>query len=238
MTRKDTILVAVIVNAGLLAVLFATAVIYDSESSAEGVATQPSIATATPTQSEKQDTTLAVASPAGPTNDEVDNVLNYYANPSQPIVVETNAESFVIEQPKVTEEATDADADKDYVEVTVKKGDSLDKISKANGTTVSAIKKANQLKNEKLKIGTVLKVPLKKDEEEKAEPPVTSPKKAAAETAKEASSEELYHTIKSGDSPWKIAKQYNVKYEDILKLNKMDEEKAKNLKIGTKIRVK
>ena len=31
MTRKDTILIAVVINAGLLAILFMTAVIYDTD---------------------------------------------------------------------------------------------------------------------------------------------------------------------------------------------------------------
>jgi peptidoglycan endopeptidase LytF len=48
----------------------------------------------------------------------------------------------------------------------------------------------------------------------------------------------VYYVVKSGDSPWKIAKQFNVKPEDILQLNHLDEEKARNLKIGDRIRIK
>ena len=46
------------------------------------------------------------------------------------------------------------------------------------------------------------------------------------------------YTIKNGDSPWKIAKQFNMNYEDIVRLNGLDEDKARNLQPGEKIRVK
>ena len=44
--------------------------------------------------------------------------------------------------------------------------------------------------------------------------------------------------MKKGDNPWKIAKQFNVRFEDLLKMNNLDEERARNMKIGDKIRVK
>lgn len=53
-----------------------------------------------------------------------------------------------------------------------------------------------------------------------------------------ASSEPEYYIVKSGDSPWKIARKYHIDFDDLLKLNGLDEEKAKNLKIGQKIRIR
>ncbi len=44
-----------------------------------------------------------------------------------------------------------------------------------------------------------------------------------------------YYTVQSGDNPWKIAKKYHISYEKLLELNKLDEAKAKNLKIGQKL---
>jgi len=41
----------------------------------------------------------------------------------------------------------------------VKSGDSLDRIAKENNTTVQAIRDANQLKNDTIRIGQELKLP-------------------------------------------------------------------------------
>jgi peptidoglycan DL-endopeptidase LytF len=118
-----------------------------------------------------------------------------------------------------------------FVDVTVKKGDALEKIARSNGTTVEAIKKANNLKNSKLNIGQVLKVPV--GTKTAAAKPVEK-----KETKNVAASGEEYYTIKNGDNPWKVAKQYNVKFDDLLKMNGLNEDKARNLKVGDKIRVK
>ena len=136
-------------------------------------------------------------------------------------------------------------AQDNVIEVTVKRGDVLEKIAKANKSTVAAIKKANNLQSEKLSIGQVLKIPVKQTVAA-LDTPVKQPEvkediqqEAKPKPVKESEvAEAVYHLVKSGDSPWKIAKQYNVKYADILRLNNLDEEKARNLKIGDRIRVK
>ncbi len=253
MTRKDTILIAVVINAGLLAILFTTAVIYDTDKveQTEFVTPAPEHKTIS---TEPSPTLIAVASSTG---DEVDNVLKYYSQPSssrssmtmdhsfeneapEPIAVQPNEE----EDGEFGQEHDLSDQDR-FVEVRVKKGDVLEKIARANKTTVGAIKRANNLQNERLSIGQVLKIPLKQEALTTA-PQATYTKKpeqkpeAKPEQKKqtESSSEAVYYVIKSGDNPWKVAKQFNVKYEDILRLNQLDEEKARNLKIGDRIRVK
>jgi LysM repeat protein len=47
-----------------------------------------------------------------------------------------------------------------------------------------------------------------------------------------------YYIVKSGDNPWTIARKFHIKFEDLLRLNNLDQEKAKNLKIGQKLRIK
>lgn len=123
---------------------------------------------------------------------------------------------------------------KPTVEITVKRGDMLEKIARANGTTVEQIRILNNLKNDRLTVGQTLLVPA--DSERKiiaqaVKPEMTTQKKNSVDEVE-------YYVIKSGDNPWKIAKQYNVKFDDLLKLNHLDEEKARNLKIGDRIRVK
>lgn len=251
MTRKDTILIAVVINAGLLAILFATAVIYDSESTIDHTEMTSPLALNKPLQPNSSETLIASAQ----TRDEVDNVLKYYAPAQgQPIVVETPSEmvseplvipSNVSEDEDLSEAVSDSSPQENFVEVKVKKGDVLEKIAKRHKTSVGAIKRANQLQNERLSIGQVLKIPVKKESTTVAQ--TTSSSKQNEEVLpnqKEENKKDIedgeavYYVIKSGDSPWKIAKKYNVKYEDILRLNQMNEEKARTLKIGDRIRVK
>lgn len=240
MTRKDTILIAVIINTGLLAVLFATAIIYDSESDSQQESGQPLAEAA---EIFPQASNIAVSNSAQSV-DEVDNVLKYYSQPQEVSSTALQQEVFSMQQTPVNtssafEDETSAQINTSTalssqdvtIDVIVKKGDSLDKIARANGTTIAAIKKASNLQSEKLSIGQVLKVPLKKEKTNK------TPASRVFEN-KETASNDVYYTIKSGDSPWKIAKQFNVSTDEILKLNNLDEAKARNLKAGDRIRVK
>lgn len=240
MTRKDTILIAVVINAALLAILFITAVIYDSDENIEQTDKTASSANSPSTLNESSQIVLAETPVTG---DEVDNVLKYYSSPaSQPIVVqpveENSAQGPVFNASNVqnaeivSSQKPEASSQENFIEVKVKKGDALEKIARANKTTIGAIKKANNLQNVNLSIGQVLKIPLKPN------PPANAKEALIPETVKGTTSEAVYHIIKSGDSPWKIAKQYHLNYEDILLLNNLDEEKARNLKIGDRIRVK
>ena len=234
MSRRDTIIIAVLINAGLLAILFVMAVNTNDEKIAEHPAVEQALVHVQPSPQrvEIPASTSMETSPA----DEFDRVLNHLAvnEPSQPIIID----ELPNQETKVVSEATQVglippsqkENEVACVDVTVKRGDSLEKISKANGTTVTAIMKANNLKSEKLKIGQVLHVPMAQKKESKPSTPVIT---------KTSDSEEVeYYVIKSGDNPWKIAKQFHVKLDDLLKLNNFNEEKARNLKVGDKIRIR
>lgn len=96
MTRKDTILIAVVINAGLLAILFTTAVIYDTDKAIVPMELAAPLADNKPAPSEPFPQNLIATAPA--TGDEVDNVLKYYATPSaQPIIVDTQPETYTPE---------------------------------------------------------------------------------------------------------------------------------------------
>lgn len=226
MSRKDIIIISALINTGLLAILFVTALKTDENplpASEAQFAVQ-----------EKSDTPSEIAWNEVASNmnmDEVDMVLREYLpesidkHPPVPASAITMKEPPTVppQPPQIDEESTAT------VEVVVKSGDALEKIARANRTTVDTIRKINQLKSDKLKIGQVLKVPvgpikeLKRAEPEKPVAEVESP---------------LYYTVKPGDNPWKIAKMHQVKFEDLLILNHLDEERAKNLKVGDKIRVR
>lgn len=238
MTRRDLIIISVLVNAGLLAVLFLTAVKTDNDLK------EPQSAIET---SKNAETSQAIAlldeepeqevldGPQEVPTDEVDNVLKEYLPdaPLETMAKDSEVDSSPSEVEKPVQQDTPSAKETDMVEVTVKRGDALEKIARSNKTTVDAIKKANDLKNDRLKIGQVLKVPVNVAKTKEKIAVQTEQKPQATITG-----EPVWYTVKSGDNPWKIAKQNGVKFEDLLRLNNLDEERAKNLKIGDKVRVK
>lgn len=238
MTRRDTIIIATLVNAGLLACLFVTATRQDSllpDTYSEGY----EIAEATPLPKEETssyvvdevDLALKEFLPDDTKLIENENGIESDLNPEiMPERIPEKIEPESISTPSYPSKDTTTKYDGKTVDVTVKKGDMLEKIARANGTTVKAIKQASNLTSDTLKVGQVLKVPVG----QKA--PVQE--KPKAEPVASLDGDPVYYTVQSGDNPWKIAKKFHVKFEDILKLNQMTEEKSKNLKVGQEIRVK
>lgn len=236
MSRRDTIIIAVLLNAAILAVLFMMAVSSDDDI----VSDQPEITheivrneePLPPPEPSQEPIAMGQDMPA----DEVDRALNDFAasNPVEPIISDEESQPEKAPEVQSSDEKPKQSSDR-IVEVTVKKGDALERIARANGTTVDAVKKENNLKTERLKIGQVLRVPVgtvKKSTEAKKN------NTQIAATAPVTGSGVEYYTVKSGDNPWKIAKKFNVKMDDLLKMNNLDEEKARNMKVGDKIRVR
>lgn len=247
MSRKDTIIIALLINAGLLALLFVLAINTDDEKISDQMVMSSQLADSIESSFPPQSPTPVLIAKAN-TADEVDSFLQGLSSDemSQPTVIdeegyteiEPTSSSTVVAAPSPS--PTHFRDDAKYVEVTVKRGDALEKIARNNGTTVEAIKKANQLTSTKLSIGQVLRVPVGKTSSSNSQ---SSSQVVAAATKKmdvkaTSTSEPQYYVIKSGDNPWKIAKQFQIRFEDLLNMNDLDEEKARNLKIGDKIRVK
>ncbi len=223
MSRKDIIIISVLINAGLLAVLFVTALKTDSEGNKEEVNTQ--VAYVEKPVKSYEPIAVQTSSP-----DEVDMVLKEYLPEiieSTPVVVKSS--------PQIVEEVREEPASiQATVDVVVKSGDALEKIARANRTTVDAIRKASNLSSDKLKIGQVLKVPVGTVKA----PPAPKEVKNVPSNPVSMNDAPVYYVIKPGDNPWKIAKLHDVKFDDLLLLNNLDEERAKNLKVGEKIRVR
>lgn len=247
MNRRDTIIIAVLLNACLLAILFVMAINSgDSNTSDFQDASQGIVdLTEQPLNSSKEIMTSSATSSeiSLQAGDEIDNALKQYENNPQLILVDDETESLdkepSVPPPPVTTTPPQnpephTPTPPTYVDITVKKGDALEKIARANNTTVDAIKKANNLINSKLNIGQMLKVPVNT---KKAADVSEKTKNSNSKEDKVAGDPEFY-VVKSGDNPWKIAKQFHVKFDDLLKLNNLDEEKARNLKIGDKLRVR
>lgn len=86
-------------------------------------------------------------------------------------------------------------------EYTVKSGDSLWGIAKKYGVTVDELKTLNNLTSNALTIGQLLRIPTKKEAE---------------------AANYIIYTVKSGDSIYQIAKNYNVTINEIKEFNKLN----------------
>lgn len=231
-SRRDTIIIAVLMNTGLLALLFMTAMHFEDDA----VIDSPEITIVAESQEpiplvfENKSAHVSVSQV--PT-DEVDQALERYASGNATTL---STPSNITENIQAQTKAGASDTK--YVEIVVKKGDFLEKIARANGTSVEEIKRINRLTNDNLVIGQVLKisVPAVKRENSVAKNQSTAASKN--ESIKSPGLDPIYYVVKSGDNPWKIARQFQVKYDDILLLNNLNEETARNLKPGDKIRIK
>ncbi len=101
---------------------------------------------------------------------------------------------------------------------TVKKGDNLSAIADEFGVTVSQLKDWNNLSDDEIYSGQVLKI--------------VAPK---SEKKKETKSKTTYHTVKKGETLAKIADKYDVTISDIKKWNKL---KSDTIEVGQKLVVK
>lgn len=171
MSRRDTIIIAVLINAGLLVVLFSTALKSNKSEEVAATVNEQAQMPLPQTSEIPMQRQVAVANTA---QDEVDQLLRQF---SQTPVVEPTATSavtvavseqkshFVQElngtafQPVATPlQEQPAAATPASFEVVVKKGDVLEKIARTHHTTVDEIMKTNRLTSTRLKIGQVLKI--------------------------------------------------------------------------------
>ena len=247
MSRKDTILVAVLINAGLLIVLFASALKSGADEEHVVKAHEPLV----------QELALQPSTQEPPRvmGDEVDAALAQYAHQKEsqrmagqelsamPVTSPTSdhpcledlktttttepSNESMLAQPSVqTLTAPLARPDQrvpQVVEVKVKKGDVLEKLARHHHSSVAEIMKANRLTSTNLHIGQVLQIPRKSEG--------SSPATAVAH----AKTQGVY-VVKKGDSVWTVAVKHKMKVEELLKLNNMTSEQAKKLQPGDKLR--
>jgi hypothetical protein len=72
----------------------------------------------------------------------------------------------------------------------------------------------------------------------KAKKPPAVTKAAAPLLKNPSSSDEEFYIVRGGDNPWTIAKKSHISFERLLELNHLNQDTAKNLKIGQKLRIK
>lgn len=241
MSRRDTIIVAVLVNAALILILFATAVKSDDSEK-----------TLKPTHLAQNSKIKSLESPL---QEDLLSELNQYVSTvptfGDPVeeeifFPEESTVAFAIAPPPQEREIVipkKEESSQSTVTVTVKKGDFLEKIAKANNSSVSAIMKANQLASTQLKIGQVLKIPVKNgaSSEVASSSTTQTTQKPAAEVKPKpsaVSSGEDFYVVKEGDNPWLISSRNHLKLEELLRLNGLDEQKARRLRPGDRLRIR
>ncbi len=258
MNRKDTILIAVLLNAALLVVLFATALKTDPVEGTLALEAKPEAAKVAPAPVRPAPTKPVAAvrpaakpepmavQPAAPSKEmakeaskevvaavvkETPQRSESKPTPepkSSPLLQELALPARPVAAPPQTAPAA-ASSTAAFIEVRVKKGDSLEKIAKAHGCKVDELMKINHLTTTRLNINQLLKVPTgRKIEAEKTALPAQVP----------SNHPEHYYTVKPGDSPWTIAQKHNINVDELLRLNNLDPEKARQLKPGDRLRVK
>jgi LysM repeat protein len=105
----------------------------------------------------------------------------------------------------------------DVVKHTVKKGETLAKIADRYGTSVSAIVRANGLRNaNQIYVGQKLKIP-----------------KTGGSTGGSSKKCRSRHKVKAGEWVWQIARDYDVSPYKILSANGMTIKSANNIQPGT-----
>lgn len=208
MSRRDTVIVAVLINACLLIVLFATSISKKEPNlvMAKEMSVKPQVPHVAALEKERESAqdsafTFAQAKVSEPTF-------------TPPVPVEKPAVKKV---EKVAAAPVQEKKAPNYIQVTVKRGDYLEKLARENNTKVDDIMRLNDLSSTQLKIGQVLKMPLiAKNAESSGE------KKQALKQ----------YTVKSGDTLWHIAKKHNMQVSDLLKLNRMSSDSANKLQPG------
>lgn len=213
MNRKNTILIAVMINVGLLAVLLITALTTQEESISSTAFVEDTVPELPKfDDSLKFNETPLTATPAPLKIAEIPLTVpeETLVHKLPPLISELAPAQTPITPPVLDE-------------VVVKKGDHLEKIAKSHKTTVDAIININHLSNHFLKIGQVLKIPAPSQALEKKKPLEIGPE---------------YYTMKVGDNPWAIAMKHHMKVQELLRLNGLNEERARKLKPGDRLRIR
>lgn len=153
------------------------------------------------------DTLYSIALQFGVTVDRLKDVNNLSSN-----ALNVGQELIIPEKEEIKEEDEDL---KGFIAYTIKSGDSLYSIARNYNTTVNAIKDINNLTSNTLSIGQTLKIPSNNNNNNTNNNYIT-------------------YTVKSGDSLYSIARNYNTTVDSIKTLNNLT---SNLLSIGQTLRI-
>ncbi|NGX51974.1 MAG: Peptidoglycan endopeptidase LytF [Candidatus Anoxychlamydiales bacterium] len=246
MSRRDTIIISVLVNAALLAVLFTTAITKNSTLEEPKLVNKALV----------EDALQAKNMLANNVDAKEENVSNALEKPDiqkqfaslmeekeevkkdateNKIIYNSEAEKIVYKLPQIAKainEITDEKILENVFEVTVKSGDSLERLARTNHIRISDITNLNNLPNSFLRIGQKLLIPINLESQK------SNPIPSLKLEERKAFERHEFYVVKVGDNPYTIAVKHSMKPTDLLKLNNLDEKKARRLKPGDKLRIR
>lgn len=217
MSIRETVISAALINTALLFILFLTAVGQDNTSIAHASSLD----------------SVMLSSPRE----------DFYTNPKM------NHDHFEHAQLPIEHrhqnEVCKEMQDQNAVHV-VEVGERLELIAAKYHTTVEQLVWLNELSSTQLVVGQKIRVPAgqeKKQETAAFQPALekTPSKKESNSSQKEAQvqqeSAHKYHYVQKGESPWSISRKYNISLQRLLDLNRLDEQSARRLREGDRLRV-
>ncbi|MCH9634194.1 MAG: hypothetical protein S4CHLAM7_09380 [Chlamydiae bacterium] len=215
MSRRDTIIIAVLINACLLVILFATAVTKKDDLSYSSKNVSPAVPQSPSINIEDVQRTVVKESSFTPSKKQLD-------KPTMPTqIAEFEKPSIPIPPSVVIKKEVEPPKDT-HIQITVKRGDYLDKLARENNTKVDEIMKINSLTSTQLRIGQTLLIPSKTHDE----------------SSKNNKTVAKQYVVKSGDTLWQIAKNHNMQVSDLLKMNHMSSDSANRLQPGDTLLVR
>ena len=115
-----------------------------------------------------------------------------------------------------------------YINYTVKPGDTLYSIARKNNISIETLEKDNALTSPILRIGQILRIRLQSGSTQEVEecigPDYTPPE----------NTDYINYTVKKGDNLYNIAKTYNTSVSTIMNINNLN---SSNLSIGQVLRI-
>ena len=211
MNKKDIIIAATVVNVGLLVALFIGALKQDRK---KGTIALNTISKEENVVGKSPSLSLPIKE-----SDQMDQILNQYVSQNSNAEETQKFSPPVLVPEQKEKEKSKPINEKQMRTVTVEKGDTLEKLAHAHDVEVNAIIKLNQLPDSRLQVGQQLQLP-----EKRAKKPVNAQKR--------------YYIVQDRDNPWTIAQKHNIKVEELLHLNNMDDAKARKLRPGDRLRIK
>lgn len=111
---------------------------------------------------------------------------------------------------------------------TVVRGDTLSHIAQRHGTSVAAIRQANNLRSDTIRIGQELIIP----GADQAIAPTTRERTTTAPTRTTTGT----HVVRAGETPAQIARQYGMRTDELMELNQITD--PRRMRIGQELRVR
>lgn len=213
MTRRDTIIISVLINVGLLTLLFATAMYGEPDKAKEP---EPKV--------------MAQESPFSPAPAEL--ATAPMAAPVEPATVAAPPEVQKEEEPAMVVAVQKGDT---LQKIARRYGVTIESLVRANGLRSPTLQMGQQLR-----IPLQLLPAVESEEVVEAAPPprpvsAAPPATKVAEPPKPATE---YYTVKPGDNPWSIAKKNGVDLEALLRLNGLDDQKSRQIRPGDRLRIR